>query len=196
MRVLVGALIAVSALAMPATVAPVRADVLSATAGSFEIKRQVTIDAPIKQVWDTLRAPSRWWSKEHTYSGDSANLYLDSQATGCFCEKIPGKGSVEHAHILYVEAPRMIRLSGALGPLQADAVTGTLSFRLDPEGDNATRVTVVYIVGGFMREGGEALAPKVDDVLGIQLDGLKAAAEVAPPAEPDARPRPQAQPHR
>ncbi len=92
----------------------------------------------------------------------------------------------------------MIRLTGALGPLQAEAVTGTLSFRLDPEGENATRVTLVYIVSGFMRAGGEALAPKVDDVLGVQLDGLKAAAEAAPPpVDPDAKAdRPKAEPHR
>lgn len=168
---------------------PTRADVVSASPTSFEVREQLTINAPPAQVWDTLRAPGRWWSKEHTYSGDSANLYLDAQATGCFCEKIPGKGSVEHARILYVDAPRMIRLSGALGPLQAEAVTGTLTFRLDAEGDNATRVTLDYVVSGYIRAGADTLAPKVDEVLSLQLNGLKAAAETpasnAPPGNID-----------
>lgn len=159
-----------------------RADVVSATPTTIEIKQVVNIDAPIKQVWDTLRSPQKWWNKEHTYSGDSANLYLDSQATGCFCEKLPGKGSVEHGHIVYIEAPRVVRMASALGPLQAEAVQGTLTFKLDAEGDNATKLTMTYLVSGYMRAGGETMAPLVDRVLGEQTSGLKAAAEGAAPA--------------
>lgn len=161
---------------------PAAAEVVNATAGGFEINQVVTVDAPIQQTWDTLRSPQRWWDKEHTYSDDSANLSLDSQATGCFCERIPGKGSVEHAHIVYIQAPRMIRMAGALGPLQAEAVTGTLTFKLDPEGSNATRVTLSYVVGGYVRAGADTLAPKVDEVLALQLVNFKSAAESAPPA--------------
>jgi uncharacterized protein YndB with AHSA1/START domain len=163
---------------------PAAAEVVQATAAGFEIKQVVTVDAPIQQTWDALRAPQRWWDKDHTYSDNSANLYLDGQATGCFCERIPGKGSVEHARIVYVEAPRMIRLSGALGPLQAEAVTGTLTFKLDPEGSNATRVTLSYVVGGYVRAGADTLAPKVDEVLALQLVNLKSAAESSPPPAP------------
>lgn len=161
---------------------PATADVLAATATSFDIQQQVTIDAPPAQTWAMLRMPQKWWSKEHTYSGDSANLYLDSQATGCFCEKLPGKGSVEHARILYVEAPRLLRLRGGLGPLQSEAADGVLTFKLEPEGDNATRLTVTYTVSGYLHAGGEALAPVVDNVLGEQVKSLKAAAE-APAAD-------------
>jgi len=171
-------------LALPLA-APSAAEVVASTPTTMNIHHVLTIDAPIQQVWDTLRAPQRWWSKEHTYSGDSANLYIDAQATGCFCERLPGhKGSVEHGHILYVEAPRMMRLSAALGPLQAEAVTGTLTFKLDPEGSNATRVTLDYVVSGYVRAGADTLAPKVDEVLGLQIAGLKAAAEAPPPADP------------
>lgn len=163
---------------------PAAAEVVQATAGGFEIKQVATVDAPIQQTWDTLRSPQRWWDKEHTYSENSANLYLDGQATGCFCERIPGQGSVEHAHIVYVQAPRMIRMTGALGPLQAEAVTGTLTFKLDSEGSKATRVTLSYVVGGYVRAGADTLAPKVDEVLGLQLVNLKSAAESPPQTPP------------
>ncbi len=162
-----------------AVAAPACAGVVSSSPTTIDIHDSVTVDAPVQQVWDTLRAPQRWWSKEHTYSDNAANLYLDTQATGCFCERLPDhKGSVEHARIVYVEAPRMMRLTGALGPLQAEAVVGTLTFKLDPEGSNATKVTLDYVVSGYVRAGADTLAPKVDEVLALQLAGLKKAAEV------------------
>lgn len=165
--------------------APAHAEVVASTDGMMEISQQVTIDKPVAEVWTMLRAPQKWWDKEHTYSGDSANLYLDAQATGCFCEKLPGKGSVEHGHIVYIQPPQMIRLQTSLGPLQAEAVTGTLTFKLDAEGSNATRLTLTYLVSGFVHGGVAALAPKVDEVLATQIVNLKGAAEaaVAPPAD-------------
>lgn len=162
---------------------PAAADVVAATATGFETAEQVTIDAPTQRVWDMLRSPQKWWNKEHTYSGDSANLYLDSQATGCFCEKLPDRGSVEHGRIIYVQPPKMMRLTAALGPLQAEPVTGVLTFTLKPEGEGATRVTMTYVVGGQVRSGTEAMAVTVDRVMSTQLAGLKAAAEAPAPVE-------------
>jgi uncharacterized protein YndB with AHSA1/START domain len=170
-----------AALALPLA-APATAEVVSATPTTMEISQVVTVDAPITQVWDVLRSPQRWWSKDHTYSDDSANLYMDGQATGCFCERFPDrKGSVEHARIVYIQPPQMIRLTGALGPLQAEAVVGTLTFKLAPEGSNATRLTLSYVVSGYVRAGADTLAPKVDEVLALQVLNLKSAAESPPP---------------
>lgn len=164
---------------------PATAEVVSATPTTIDIHDNVTVDAPIQQVWDTLRAPQRWWSKDHTYSDDAANLYLDTQATGCFCERLPDhKGSVEHARILYIQPPQMMRLTGALGPLQAEAVVGTLTFRLEQEGSNATKLTLDYVVSGYVRAGADTLAPKVDEVLALQVMNLKLAAESPPPGDP------------
>ncbi len=160
-----------------------QADVVSATADGFELSMSQTVDKPVAEVWEMLRSPQKWWDKDHTYSEDSANLYLDSQATGCFCEKLPGKGSVEHAHIVYAQPPRMLRMTGGLGPLQAEPVTGVITFKLDPEGSGATKVTLGYVVGGHVRSGTEAMAVTVDRVLATQLAALKVAAEAAPPPE-------------
>ncbi len=167
---------------------PAAAEVVATSPTSFEISQAVTIDKPVPQVWDMLRAPQKWWSKDHTYSGDSNNLYLDSQATGCFCERLPGGGSVEHGRIVHLRPQKLMRLNAALGPLQAEAVTGTLTWTLTTEGENATRIKVSYVVGGHIRGGAEALAPAVDEVMAVQMLALKTATEalampVAPPTK-------------
>ncbi len=163
---------------------PARAEVVASSATMFDLKQELTVDAPVQQTWDALKAPQRWWNAEHTYSGKAENLYLDAQASGCFCERLDNKGSIEHLRIAYIQPPRMIRFTGSLGPLQAEAVAGTLTIRLDPAGANATKVTLTYLVAGHIRAGADTLAPKVDEVLAQQLLGLKSAAEAAPAAEP------------
>lgn len=170
-----------AALLSCAIATPAAADVIKAEATGFVIEKTVTIDASAETVWETLRAPQRWWSKEHTWSGDSANLYIDSQATGCFCEKLPGRGSVQHARLIFVDKGKMLRMEGAFGPLQGEAIMATLTFELSPEGTNATKVKMSYVAGGYSPTGFEKLAPLVDGVLGTQLDGLKTEAEGPPP---------------
>ena len=162
---------------------PVAADVVDSSAAGFTVSKTVSIAATPDVVWETLRAPQRWWAKEHTWSGDSANLYIDSQATGCFCEKLPGRGSVAHARLIFVDKGKLLRMEGAFGPLQSMAVTGVMTFELIADGDKATTVKMTYAVGGYMPGGLDKIAAPVDGVLGQQLDGLKAAAEAPPPAD-------------
>jgi len=173
---------AIAAVLFAIVTTPAAADVIKAEATGFVVEKAVAIDASPDTVWETLRAPQRWWSKEHTWSGDSANLYIDSQATGCFCEKLPGRGSVQHARLIFVDKGKMLRMEGAFGPLQGEAIVATLTFELSADGDKATKVKMTYVAGGYSPTGFEKLAPLVDGVLGTQLDGLKAAAEAAPPA--------------
>jgi uncharacterized protein YndB with AHSA1/START domain len=164
---------------------PATAEVKQATPAGFEIESTVTVAVPADKAWEVLRAPQKWWNPEHTYSGDAAKLYLDAQATGCFCERMgegATRGSVEHGHIVYVQPPRMIRMISALGPLQAEGVAGTLTWKVDPGDPGFTTITMSYVVGGYMRQGGETLAPLVDRVLTEQLTRLKTAIEGAPAA--------------
>lgn len=160
---------------------PATADVIDSSPAGFTVSKTVTVNASADVLWETLRAPQRWWAKEHTWSGDANNLFIDSQATGCFCEKLPGKGSVLHARLIYVDKGKLMRMEGAFGPLQAMAVTGVMSFEFTPQGDNATTLKMTYTVGGYMPGGLDKIAPMVDQVLGQQIDGLKAAAEGPPP---------------
>jgi hypothetical protein len=71
-----------------------------------------------------------------------------------------------------------LRLSGALGPLQAEGVVGTLDFAITPA-RKGVKVVMTYVVGGYIRGGPRRIAPLVDQVLATQLAGLKRAAEAS-----------------
>lgn len=169
---------------------PAGADVVRSSAAGFEVSSTVTVAAPLDRAWTTTLAPRLWWDKDHTYSDDPANLTLDERAGGCFCEKLPNKGSVEHMRVVYVQPPQMIRMTGGLGPLQAEGATGILTIKLTKDGDG-TNIALSYVAGGYFRDGAERFAPLVDRVLTQQLAGLKAAIESGAAATP-ARPGPAA----
>lgn len=161
--------------------APAHANVTTASEMGFAIRHEVLIAADSAAVYDLLVHPARWWNGEHSYSGNASNLRMDAWAGGCFCELVPASdskatASVEHGHILYAAPGRHLRLSGALGPLQSEAVIGTLDFDLIPA-DKSTRVILTYVVGGFSRTPHIVMAPVVDRVLGGQLHRLRQAAE-------------------
>jgi uncharacterized protein YndB with AHSA1/START domain len=153
---------------------PAYAEVKSATDVGFEVSQTTTINATPAQVYRALGVPARWWSKAHTYSGDARNLSILLRAGGCFCEKIPADGgTVEHARVVYAQPGNQLRVQGSLGPLQAEGVTGTLTWVLKAVA-SGTEVTQTYVVGGYIRGGAKNFAAPVDQVLGEQLNGLKA----------------------
>lgn len=181
----------IAATALAATcllTAPARAEVLASAESAFVIRLTTEVSGAPIDAWRVLVAPAQWWDGQHTYSGDAANLYIDSQATGCFCEKLPHKlegvrpGSIEHMHIVYAEPGRVLRMVGGLGPLQGEAVTGTLTMTLK-QVDGGTRILWEYVVGGYMRQGGEKLAPLVDRVMGEQIARL--GQKIGPLAAPE-----------
>lgn len=168
---------------------PASAEVIDPTETGFVSRLAVEVKAAPADVWKSLIAPNLWWNKAHTYSGDAANLYLDAQAGGCFCEKLPlGKdaapnsrnGSAEHMRVIHAAPGRVLRLSGGLGPLQSEPVGGVLTVTLKPT-VAGTRILWEYVVGGFMRYKVVEIAPAVDKVLTGQLASL--AAHVDPSVE-------------
>ena len=72
-------------------------------------------------------------------------------------------------------------MSGALGPLQGEALNGTLTVTL-VKTERGTRIDLEYVVGGYMRLKGEEIAPAVDAMLGQQLASLATALNAAAPA--------------
>jgi uncharacterized protein YndB with AHSA1/START domain len=156
--------------------APVAAEIVPANGTGFVLSDSVTIAAPREKVWAILIQPSRWWGKNHTYSGSSANLTLDPRAGGCWCEKLTDGGSVEHMRVVQLRPNDTLRLVGALGPLQQGAVSATLTVELKADG-SGTRLSYSYVVGGYMRPSLETMAVPVQSVLGEQFASLKAAAE-------------------
>ncbi|MFD1958874.1 hypothetical protein ACFSHP_06870 [Novosphingobium panipatense] len=64
-------------------------------------------------------------------------------------------------------------MMGALGPLQSEALTGTLTFQLKPDpSGTSTQILLEYVVGGYARTAFNQLAPAVDGVLANQMKRL------------------------
>lgn len=181
--------------------APAAAEVTGSGPNGFVSRHEAVVEASPRDVWLALITPSGWWTSEHTWSGDAANLVLTPQAGGCFCEKIPEvdepgrftlEGSVEHMRVIQAYPERALRMQGALGPLQSEPVTGILTVAIS-EVEAGTRIVWEYNVGGAMRYEVPVIARAVDGVMGIQLAALAeklGPVEVAappPPAEPDAQ---------
>ena len=161
---------------------PAAGEVVAQSETGFVTRAAVTVKTDPAATWLALIAPAGWWNGEHTYSGDPKNLYIDAQATGCFCEKLPltkdapagaRAGSIEHMHVIYAAPSRVLRMAGGLGPLQSEAAEGTLTITLKPV-PGGTRVLWEYVVGGYMRQKPAELAPLVDKVLLEQLTRLEA----------------------
>jgi len=155
-----------------AIAAPASAEVVDASDAGFTSRHVLIVTAPPAKVWDALVHPDRWWEAAHSYSGDSASLSLDPRPGGCWCEKIPG-GGVEHMRVIHVDAERMLRMAGGLGPLQAMPVSGVMTVTLEARGAG-TEIVATYSVAGPRLA---PLAAPVDKVLGAQWLRLKAAAE-------------------
>jgi uncharacterized protein YndB with AHSA1/START domain len=151
------------------------------TPNGFLVKFEVSVNAPAAKVYEALVGQiGSWWDSEHTYSGDAKNLSIDARPGGCFCEKLPNGGGIEHARVIYVAPRDVLRLSGALGALQASGVAGTLTWKLTSGTDN-TRIQLSYSVGGFIDGGFEKIAPVVEGVLRGQVDRLKQFVETGKP---------------
>ena len=159
-----------------------KAEVTNTADNGFTVQHQTVVSGNSGAVWKALIAPSRYWNADHSWTGDAENFYLIPQAGGCFCELIrttsddnikSADGSVQHMRVIYAHNGKMLRLSGALGPLQGEAVTGTLTMQLQPQGDN-TVLRFTYKVGGYMEFPVDQIAPAVDGVIGEQLARLSA----------------------
>ncbi|HEV2044555.1 MAG TPA: ATPase [Sphingomicrobium sp.] len=150
---------------------PAQSNVVSAHDRGFEIRHEVVLTGSPAEAWARIGRIQSWWSKDHTYSGNSANLRLSLVPGGCFCESFPGGGGIEHLRVSYADPAKRAVLSGALGPLLYEAVAGTMDIELKAEA-KATRVTVTYRAAGFARGNGTGLALAVDQVIGEQLARL------------------------
>ena len=172
------------ALALLLAATSARADVLEVSASGFAIRHQVTIDAPADKVFRAITGDiGKWWNPEHTYSGDAGNLSIDARPGGCFCEKLANGGGVEHMSVAYVSPNQLLRLRGALGPLQGSGLAGSMTWSLAAAG-TGTRLDLTYVVGGYMQGGFDKMAPAVNFVLGEQAARLKRFVETGSPAAP------------
>jgi uncharacterized protein YndB with AHSA1/START domain len=148
------------------------AEIVSVTAAGFEVRETVHVASTPDKAYALLLTPARWWDSSHTYSQNAANLTLDARAGGCWCEALPDGGSVQHMSVLWVAPGKALRLRGALGPLQALAVDGVMTWSVKAAASGSD-VTVNYAVGGFSPQGFDMVSKGVDQVLGEQIGHLK-----------------------
>ena len=164
-------------------------DVMDSAANGFTVKISVNIHAAPADVFSRIMQVGDWWSPDHTYSGDAHNLSIEGRPGGCFCEKLPA-GSVRHMEVIFVAPGKTLRLIGGLGPLQALAATGTMTFSLSPDG-GGTKLDVTYAVGGYFPQGMNALAAPVNSVLTDQIGRLKNYIENGSPTAKEGGAKPQ-----
>ena len=161
------------AAALALAAAPAAAEVKSATPAGFEVEARAVVAATPAETYRMLGRIGLWWNDAHTYSGKAANMRLQLKAGACFCETIPADGgTIEHGRIIFARPAKTLRLQGGLGPLQAEAAIGTLTWELKAV-PGGTEVVQTYVAGGYMRGGADKLAPIVDRVMAEQLAGLQ-----------------------
>ena len=161
---------------------PAYAEVKTSSDTGFNIIHIATVQGSTDEIWKRLVAPKDWWNKSHSWSGSTDGFYIDAQANGCFCElfqekgpdgKLKTVGSVEHMRVIFSQPGKVLRMQGGLGPLQSEAVTGTLTVAMEPSKDGQqTKISFSYVVGGYMRYKVSEIAPAVDNVLGDQFRRL------------------------
>ena len=156
-------LIALSLLASPAA-----AEVVSAGPNGFHVRQSVQIVIPTDSAYSGFGRVAEWWNKEHTYSGDSANLSMALNPGGCFCERLPNGGGIEHMRVSYLDPGKRIVLTGPLGPLLYEATAGVMDMKFERTA-SGSKITMDYKAAGFANGGAEKLAPLVDGVLADQF---------------------------
>jgi len=151
-----------------------QAEVTHSDAEGFTVRHTLATTAEPLTAWRTLTDHiERWWNPAHSWSGDATNLFISKANGGCFCERLPDGGYVEHLHIIYLAPGSEIRFSGALGPLQAMAVDGRMLWKIDAT-EGGSQITFTYHVFGHPEGGLGEIAPAVDAVIGEQLQRLGA----------------------
>ncbi len=168
---------------------PAAAEVTASDGNGFVSHNEVLVAVDAETAWKVMVSPSDWWNGAHTYSGDPLNLALHATTGGCFCETIPGEGDIsdgqiEHMRVVYVAPYSTLRMTGGLGPLQSEAVTGMLTMTLEADGE-MTRIGWDYVVGGYMRTSMAEMAPLVDQTVQEQL--LRLAARLGTKVDPASR---------
>jgi len=166
--------------ALVVAAAPAGAEVVAASAGHFEVTHRAEVGATPAQVYAVLVQLPRWWNPRHSWSGDSANMSLDMQAGGCWCERWGEGASAQHARVRQVIPGRSILMEATLGPLIGLPVSDLFTM-VTSQKDGQTAVRLSYRVASAPEIGLDQIAPAVDSVLGEQFARLKSMIETGRP---------------
>lgn len=157
-----------AAAAAAALAVPAAAKVTDQTAGGFTVVLEGDIALAPDEAWTRFVDIGSWWSSGHSFSGDAGNMTITAQPGGCWCEKLPEGGFVEHMGVAFAAPGKMLVLKGGMGPLVFMGATGSLVVKFDPT-DAGTHLTMTFAVGGYDPAGWADLSKAVDGVLTEQL---------------------------
>lgn len=163
---------------------PVAGEIRDSAANGFTTVNEVTVGASRAEAWKAALDVGKWWSPDHTISGDAGRLSIDASLRGCFCESLGRKAGVVHLVVTTVMPETSLRMSGGLGPLGLMGAAGNMTWDFE-DAEAGTRVRMTYAVGGYMASGMDRMAPAVDRVLGEALGRLKAYIETGNPEPAD-----------
>lgn len=158
------------------TGAPAAAEVVNSGAHGFELAYSVKVALKPADALAAFANVARWWDSEHTYSGHASNLSLTTEPGGCFCERFPAGGGIEHLRVTYADPGKRIVLTGGLGPLLYEATSGVMDVKVTPDAGGST-VSVNYRVAGFANGGAAQMAALVDRVVGGMVERYRAFAD-------------------
>ncbi len=171
------AIIAVAALSIGS---PAFAEVSDSAANGFTTVNETVISTDRGAAWAAALDIGKWWSSDHTISGDASRMSIDPRPLGCFCENLGQEGGVVHLTVTSVMPTVLLRMTGGLGPLGLRGVDGNMIWEFD-DAEGGTRVRFTYAVGGYMDGGLDQVAGAVDFVLGEALARLEAYLETGSP---------------
>lgn len=149
------------------------ARVTDQTAGGFTVVHEGDISITPDFAYRRFLSIGSWWSDGHTFSGKAANMTINEQPGGCWCETLPDGGFVKHLEVAYAAPGQMLVMRGGLGPLLFMGASGTMTVKFEPK-DEGTHVTLSYTVGGYDPAGWGDLSAAVDRVLGEQVAAFAA----------------------
>ncbi len=158
---------------------PALAEVKTKADNGFSVFHGADVDATPDAIWKRLISPKDYWNPDHSWSGSVEGFTLDPRPGGCFCEAILEEGAgtkaktlgnVEHMRVIFAQPGKVLRMQGALGPLQSEAMLGTLTVAIAPaKSGKGTTVSFSYVAGGYMRYKPDDIASKVDAVIDEQF---------------------------
>lgn len=156
------------------------AEVRDSASNGFTTVSEVVIDATRAEAWVAAIDIGKWWSSDHTISGDAARMSIEARTLGCFCESLGEQAGIVHLTVTSVMPTVLLRMTGGLGPLGLMGVDGNMTWEFE-DAEEGTRVRFTYAVGGYMAGGLDQVAGPVDGVLGEALARLKAYVETGKP---------------
>lgn len=162
------------------------AEVIDSAPGGFTTSTEIVIEASTARAWQAATDEvGRWWSSDHTISGDASRLSITARPQGCFCEDLDNDAGVVHLSVTMVSPQRVLRLTGGLGPLGLMGLNGNMTWEFSAvQGDadkTSTKVKFTYAVGGYYPPGLDSVAEPVDAVVADALLRLKTYIETGNP---------------